>query len=286
MSVVERKYTPSEYAAIPRGVAPTKVEKFGWSIKDQPGRFMEINKHLLGVDRSYQRSEVIVSKVRDIQSQWSWLGCGVILVVMRSDGTFWVYDGQHRVMAARNRSDITSLPCLVFDCPDVREEASAFLKVNTGRKPVTALEKFNAMVCRGDEASSVVQAVFNRLGMTLTKEAHRRGEIRCIEVCVRYAAADPDRFERVMSAALVLCVDCHVTKDITHALWWLDKQHELLSDKRFMHRLREMTASEVTASISKFALAEEKRGERVCGMALLRMANKGLRKKFGDAGEG
>lgn len=285
MSIAERKYTPSEYATIPRGVGPTKVEKFGWSIKDRPGVFMWINKHVLSVDHSYQRDEVIVAKVRQIQSQWTWLGCGAILVVMRPDGTYWVYDGQHRVMAAMNRSDITNLPCLVFECSDVREEAVAFLKVNTERKPATALAKFKARVCSGDDAAGVVNDVFERLGITLTKAATREREIKCIEVCVRYAAADPERFERVMSAALVLCVDGPVTKDIAQALWWVDKQHELLSDKRFMTRLRDMTASEVTASIAKFALAEEARGERVCGVALLRMANKGLRKKFGDTEE-
>lgn len=285
MLISQRTYTPSEYAAIPRGVAPTKVEKFGWSIKDQPGRFMEINKHFLNVDHSYQRNEVIVPKVRQIQSQWSWLGCGAILVVMRTDGTFWVYDGQHRVTAALNRSDITDLPCLVFECSDVKEEAVAFLKVNTERKPVTSFHKFNARVCSGDDAAGLVNDVFVRLGITLTKTATRSREIKCIDMCLRYAAADAERFERVMSAALVLCVDSPITKVIANALWWVDKQHELLSDNRFMTRLRDMTASEVTASIAKFALAEEKRGERVCGMALLRMANKGLRKKFGDSEE-
>lgn len=285
MSVAEKKYTPSEYSAVPRGIGPTKVERYGWEIKDQPGRFMEISKHLLNVDHSYQRDEVIVGKVRQIQAQWSWLGCGAILVVMRPDGTFWVYDGQHRVMAARNRADITILPCLVFECADVREEAVAFLKVNTERRPMSALHKFNAKVCSGDDASGVVKSVFGRLGIKLTKTANGSREIKCIGLCIQYAEADPERFGRVMAAALVLCRDFPITKDLTRALWWVDKEYDLLSDNRFMARLQDMTAPEVTASIARFALAENKRSERVCGVALLKTMNKGLRKKFGDAEE-
>jgi hypothetical protein len=46
------------------------------------------------------------------------------------------------------------------------------------------------------------------------------------------------------------------------------------------------TRSDILDSISKFGAAEGKRGEKVCGRAILKVLNKGLREKFGEEQEG
>jgi len=74
----------------------TKVDRYGWTIKDQPGFMKEINKSLLNVDMQYQR-HANKSKVLTISSEWSWIACGVVVVAFR-DGKYWVMDGQHRVI--------------------------------------------------------------------------------------------------------------------------------------------------------------------------------------------
>jgi hypothetical protein len=91
----------------------SKVDRYGWKLIDRPGVYENIDKKRLGIDESYQRPE-IVSKIREMSANWSWMACGVILVARRGK-RFYVYDGQQRTAAAMRRSDIKTLPCLVFD---------------------------------------------------------------------------------------------------------------------------------------------------------------------------
>lgn len=85
----------------------TKVERFGWTIKDAPGVMTLLDKKVLQIHQDYQR-QAIVSKIRAITATWSWVACGAIIVGKRC-GEYWVIDGQHRVLAARQRADITAL---------------------------------------------------------------------------------------------------------------------------------------------------------------------------------
>lgn len=89
-----------------------KVQRYGWTMQDKQGEQRQINKNLLLVNDDYQRT-ASASKILEIASEWSWIGCGVIIVAKR-DGSYWVIDGQHRVLAAKRRSDIKEMPCLVL----------------------------------------------------------------------------------------------------------------------------------------------------------------------------
>ena len=129
----------------------SKVDRYGWKLIDRPGVYENIDKKRLGIDESYQRPE-IVSKIREMSANWSWMACGVILVARRGK-RFYVYDGQQRTAAAMRRSDIKTLPCLVFDTEGAPEEAEAFVRSNTMRRPVEAIWKFRALVVAGDQAA-------------------------------------------------------------------------------------------------------------------------------------
>ena len=86
-------------------------------VSDKPGTFMQIEKELLLLDERYQRSQSAV-KVAVMASKWSWQACGCILVAHRkvpSAVKFYVFDGGHRVAAAKKLAEITTLPCLVFE---------------------------------------------------------------------------------------------------------------------------------------------------------------------------
>lgn len=281
------RFETAEYVSGPGGKGKvSKVARYGWLLRDRPGQYMEIDKHELMIDHSYQRDKVLIYKVREIASNWSWAGCGCILVAMRPDGSFWVFDGQHRVLASRSRSDITCLPCLVFECTDVTQEAAGFLVSNGERKPVTAAAKFKALVLTGDEAAVAVQDTFDRLGITLTDQPSRAGEMKCIAKCLHFASVDAAAFERVLKACLDLCSSEPIVKDVLEGVFWIEKRYGLVADKRFMSRLCTLSCSEIMTSIAKFAAAEGKRGERVCGTAILKLVNKGLRHKYGDEADG
>lgn len=283
MSTAVAQFEPAEYVTGPAGKGKvSKIARYGWILRDCPGEFMQIDKRELLIDHSYQRDRVIVSKVREIQSNWSWAGCGCILVAMRPDGTFWVFDGQHRVLAAKQRADIDTLPCLVFEVTDVTQEAAGFLVTNGERKPVTAAAKFKALVMTRDASALAVQAIFDRLGITMTEMPSRAGELKCVAKCMAFALQDEQSLEKALRACLLVCTSEPIVKDVLDGMFWVHRKYGLLDDKRFTKILSSLSCGEIMAHIAKFAAAEGKRGERVCGTAVLRLVNKGLRNKFGE----
>lgn len=276
-------YQTNEQVSGPNGRGRmSKVVKYGWILRDRPGEFAQVNKADLNIDHDYQRDKVIVGKIREIQANWSWAGCGCILVARRIDGSLWVFDGQHRVLAARNRSDISVLPCLVFDVDDKTQEAAGFLVSNSERKPVTAIAKFKAMVMTADPASVDVSRVFDDLSIEYSDRAFGARQIKCIASCLRMAATDLVAFRASLSAAADVCGDSAVHSDILDGLFWIERHHRIVANPRFLRRLNSITKDELLQSIGRFAAAEGKRGDKVSAMGILKCVNKGLRSKFGE----
>lgn len=260
----------------------SKVERYGWVVADNPGEFMMIDKRDLNVDYSYQRNKIVVNKVRQIAANWSWAGCGCILVAIRPDGSFWVFDGQHRVLAAKTRADITQLPCIVFECLDVKQEAAGFLVSNAERKPVAAIDKFKALVMTGNDAAKIVSDVFDRLGIVVTSEPHHARHLKCVSKCLALAAKNPEVFEWALQSTIELCGDHPVHRDILDGLFWIETKYGLCGTDRFDKALAKASRSDILASIAKFAAAEGKRGEKVCGTGILKVLNYGRTKRFGS----
>ena len=165
----------------------TKVDRYNWKIQDSPGRLAMVNKRSLRVDHTYQRNANEL-KLISIAKDWSWIACGAIVVAER-DGVLFVVDGQHRVLAAMKRSDISELPCLVFSTSDARQEAKGFLAAQTLRKPVTSIEKFRALVVVEDPSALIVQELIDRAGKSAT---NRKGQdaIKCVGTLLRWADSD------------------------------------------------------------------------------------------------
>jgi hypothetical protein len=274
---------PEETVGGPRGGARvTKIERYGWAVADTPGEFMQIDKKELNVDHSYQRDNVVVKKVRQIASQWSWAGCGCILVAMRPDSSFWVFDGQHRVLAAKTRADITELPCMVFECVDVKQEASGFLVSNAERKPVSALDKFKALVMTGDATAKVVSDIFAELGVSITAKPCAARQLKCVSKCLVLAERDAKVFEWALQSTIELCGDAPIHRDILDGLFWIEKKYGLCGTKRFDEALAFASRTDILESIAKFSAAEGKRGEKVCGTGILKVLNYKRRHRFGE----
>lgn len=267
----------------PRGGARvTKIERYGWTVADSPGEFMLIDKKDLSVDHSYQRDNVVVRKVRQIASEWSWAGCGCILVAMRTDGSFWVFDGQHRVLAAMTRADITDLPCMVFECIDVKQEAAGFLISNAERKPVSALDKFKALVMTGNHTAKVVCDVFDNLGISIVARPDSARQLKCVSKCLVLAERDAKVFEWALQSTVELCGNAPIHRDILDGLFWIEKKYGLCGTKRFDEALANASRTDILESIAKFSAAEGKRGEKVCGTAILKVLNYRRKHRFGD----
>lgn len=277
----------SEYVDL-NGVVMSKVNKYGWTVANSPGQFQWIDKRLLKINKDYQR-EAIQSKVLSFAREWNWQACGVIHVSFR-DGAYWVFDGGHRLMAAMKRSDISSLPCMIFTCGMVSEEASGFLAVNSHRKAVTALEKHNARIVAGDVVSTVVNQDIAACGLVLTKTASSAGQIKCLDVCMRMASESDARFRKVLRFAADLCTadNMPVKKDILLGLWCVDGgctegetgEKADLGHARLADRIRKIGAQRLCDAIARAAAFAGNRSEKVLGRAIVDEVNKGLRNKF------
>jgi hypothetical protein len=78
-------------------------------------------------------------------------------------------DGQHRKLAADKRSDITELPCLVFEVDDLGDEATGFIDINTCRGPLSSFHRFRAKLARQDADALAVEKVVTENGYAIAE---------------------------------------------------------------------------------------------------------------------
>ena len=124
----------------------------------------------LQIDPCYQRSlEAAASQVliKRIAVHWDWGLCQPLFVARRADGGLFVVDGQHRLQAAKLRSDIWQLPCVVTSFASGEEEAAAFVQLNQQRRPLTKLDLFRAALAAGDMESSQIQIALDDAGLRI-----------------------------------------------------------------------------------------------------------------------
>jgi hypothetical protein len=263
----------------PNGVS--KVSRYKWKSNDDKGEFSWVHKAALSVDFAYQR-DANHTKVLEITKDWSWMGCGVILVVRRPDGLLYVIDGQHRVSAAMKRDDITDLPCMIFDVSKVCDEAKGFLNANTLRKPVPAVAKFRAMVVSGDRRALDVQEVLDELGMVIGKNGTPR-IFGSIAWAVKAAGQDVSSFRKTMFAAKDLCGDSGAMAEyLCRGLFELQRRHGALDDVKFVKRMMSVGWEAIVNDIHAACVYFKKGGERTFMAGIINAVNRGLRNRFYD----
>lgn len=258
-----------------------KVSRYGWTIKDQPGQLAMIHKDRMQVDDTYQR-DATATKIAAITADWSWVACGALIVAQREDGSLWVIDGQHRLLGARRRSDITELPCLVFQSTGKSVEAQGFLDVNDKRKPINALQKQRASVIVGDEVATFVAQSIEECGLILTGNASVASGIKFVALLKRYAAQDRERFIKILR----MCTELSIPKGVRmnsrlfEGLWYLQTHINALDDSRFVARLRDIGALRLIDIANRAAALLGHGHAKTYAEGMLQEINKGLRNKF------
>lgn len=257
----------------------TKVERFGWTIKDAPGVMTLLDKKVLQIHQDYQR-QAIMFKIRAITTTWSWVACGAIIVGKRC-GEYWVIDGQHRVLAAQQRADIAALPCLVFETESVQQEARGFLDANGGRKPISSIDKFRASIAAGDETAQYVSSLFDDLGITPQRHANKALEIRSVTWAMSCARENREAFEVVMRLAAEMCQEIPICEMLLGGLYYLQTHSTIsLRDKRLRDRLKKIGVTRLIEGAKRAAAYFTKGGAKVWANGMLEELNKGLRDKI------
>lgn len=265
----------------------TKIERYNWKVKDNPGVFMLLDKHSLNVDHSYQREEN-TSKVRGMANSWSWIACGIIVVANR-DGSFWVIDGQHRVLASRHRADIATLPCLIFEIDSVPNEAKGFLAANTLRRSVTALDKYRAQLVAGDAMAMYINDMLTRYNVSLSRDSGKSLETRCVSILTKLARSDKQAFESTLDIVTALSINSNseISEIILDGLFYLYRSGlNFREDKKLRNRILTIGDQELKRAAKRVAAAYAKGGARRWADGMLDAINHGLRQKYSVAGLG
>ena len=276
-----------------RSIAPTfgnasngvaKREKFSWAKPSEPGMFLMVRKEDLNIDGSYQREEVSALKVREIASEWDWKLYGVLSVVLRPDGTLWVYDGGHRCRAAFLRDDITELPCMVFEVGDRIDEARAFLGTNLIKTFVSAYHKHRAGVMTGEPVAKVAAAILNKHGYTAAT-AGRKTELAAINTLQKIAKEDAETAERVFGACVVLAGKNQdaITGNVLEGLFRCAKKLEGKADilaNGHLEKLAKETLPGIEAAIRRERHIAGKGGATIAAKAILDLLNKGKQRRL------
>lgn len=256
----------------------SKVEHYGWVIKDSPGKLLWLSKSVLQVDHSYQRKPKR-GRVLSIVANWSWLACGVITVARRADGSFFVVEGQHRVLAAQKRSDISELPCIVFESSGAVQEAGGFFDANANRKMPSSLEKWNSLLMRGDEDTVFCNRLILNAGRKVAASSGS-SDFRCLSAILNAARSN----RRVLLSAWPLVVeicDGRVFHErLFEGLMWLEGKMpdgQSLADKFWRERLLRVGFDRLLNGANRAAVFYTRGGAKVWGLGMLEEMNKGCR---------
>lgn len=274
----------SSLAEAPRPKKRTRrpvEERFGWRSTSEKGKYVEIDKNILQIDHAYQRDRVSQTRVMKYAKNWSWQACGTLLVARRMDGTLWVYDGQHRVLAARIREDIKTIPCLVFEVTSIREEAKAFTDTNVARGSVNALERYKARLASEESNALRIAASVDAIGYSIGKGLNR--QIACVDALERAFR----RNEVAAETALLLCAEVYrgdtigavVFSGLSYLEAFLMRNGLSIERKDIRDKLLSVVPQMLAAHIDKTVDYLGKSGDRVYAEAIVQFVNKRKRGK-------
>lgn len=112
--------------------------------------------------RSQRRATALVKR---IASEWDWVLCGALTVVVIA-GKYYVIDGGTRLRGARMRGGIDYMPCMVFEFPEAEWQAAsrAYLGINILRKRQQMCEQHNSAIKAGDPFAIAAEQIVRDAG--------------------------------------------------------------------------------------------------------------------------
>ena len=257
----------------------SKAERYKWSPLDKKGDFKWINKRFLVVPTDeYQRSGNKPKELR-IASKFSWSAFQVISVASRPDGMFNVIEGGHRFRAALMRDDITEVPCLVFDGQSQKDQAAAFVKVNSDRKPMRATDKHKAYLVAGDELALKVQSYIDWSGRKVGHSA-TESQVSCIIDIRKCIDLDEPAFRSVWPVIVDLCQGHPMHQAIVSGLFYIERNaSEPASSPRINGRLLQLGYDEILMAGKKGRQFHGSGAPKHFAEGIIQAINKGLRNR-------
>lgn len=264
-----------------RGRRSIRPEK--WIRVDKPGEFAMIAKSSLHIDYRYQR-KYSEDKILKLANEWSWIPCGTLAVSLREDGEWYVMDGQHRLLAAMKRDEITEMPCMVYDVETVKDEAKAFLTMQTNRRPISSVDKFNALLM----TESHVARVANELIIVTGRKVQRgksAGGFRAVQVVMDCVAENEAVLRKVWPIIIELCGSDHVMgQSLISGLWFLQCHTDQdLSRAHWRRRIVGLGYDKIMNAINQSGAYHGFTNRKSAAIGIANAINHGLRNKLEHA---
>jgi hypothetical protein len=184
-------------------------------------------------------------------------------------------DGQHRKLAADQRSDIQELPCLVFETTSRREEALGFLAINQCRVSVGSLDRYRAALLAGDKMAFAVDSMLASTGHRAGEKASAR-TVSCVQCLYSLACEDRARLERLWPLLAELHPDGPMTEVVIRGLWVADKWlgERSVTEPPYRERLLGIGGQGLHHEIRREMAVIGQGGPRVFGCAIAKYLNK------------
>jgi|SRR5579872_1490985 len=254
----------------------SKVERYGWARPDQPGELEWIAKEDLTVDHKYQRA-ANDAKCLQIAKTFNWPAFGVLIVARRGHKLL-IVDGQHRWLGVRRRSDVSEVPCIVFESAGVVGEAQTFVDAQTLRKPVCAADKFKALLVSKDKIALGVQALFEGTGRRVDKFSSAT-TVSCVALLLKLQGTNPDVLAKVWPLVLRLCEGAPLTDRVLAAVVYVEAHLPdgiSLTDEKWTKRLLKVGVEMVQRQIAVASGYMASGGVKAWATGLCDIINKGL----------
>jgi len=121
---------------------------------------------LLKIDHEmYQRP--LQKNFKYLLDNWDNNKCDPITVNYRSDGHFYIINGQHRETVAEMLG-ITQIVCDVFVGLTLKEEADLFAGQYDGTTKLNPVDSYRANIIRGEEIDTLIKKVCDKYGVSVT----------------------------------------------------------------------------------------------------------------------
>lgn len=260
----------------------SKIDRYGWN-KDigKQGEYVLIPKMDLSISGSYQRhgdgsvdvdailngTDERKNAIKLIAKTFRWELFGVLIVVMWKDGSMWVVDGGHRVIAAWSRDDINLLPAIVFERPDISMEelikmdAQLFFDSCKLRRSMTSYDKHRAASTAEHDSSVFASSILDRHGVSLVKSAHNKTQFSAISTLTALIEKDKQLAEDAFAIALTSAVDGPVTNEILRGVFYLmDKSNFGKEHKSVLATIGDRA---INHAIKQAKIIQNKGGEKV-----------------------
>jgi uncharacterized ParB-like nuclease family protein len=143
-------------------------------------KYLPVNKIKIA---NYQRSTMTGKSkevIRKIIAEFDPGAFQPLMVNKRADGSYYCYDGGHRLVAVRTKS-FKVVPCWVVEGKTEQEEAELFLKLNGNRKSMNSIDMFAAEVYADKKESEEIERIVNECGFTVERGYYPANKINSID---------------------------------------------------------------------------------------------------------